>query len=322
MTFSKATRKKSKLRLALCGPSGSGKTWGALEIAKGLGGKIACIDTENGSASLYSHMAEFDTLELAAPYSPERYVAAIHEAEALGYDVLIIDSASHEWNGKGGCLEINDGLAKTKFRGNTWSAWSETTTRHREFIDAMLQSKMHIIATARTKTDTAQVNEGGKTKVVKLGMKSEQRDGFEYEFTAVLDLVHEGHYATCSKDRTGLFGGDPTPITENVGKMLATWLDSGAEPILEIAPEPRAITDADEVEYLHSEAESIRTFLAVGDDVGAVERYNDVKAGLDADQQVALWKLFASNERSAMKAAGEFIKKQKTLKENNESQTN
>lgn len=307
MTFSKAVRKKSKLRLALCGPSGSGKTWGALQIAKGLGGKIACIDTEAGSASLYSHMADFDTLELAAPYSPDRYIAAIHEAEQAGYDVLIIDSASHEWNGKGGCLEMNDNLAKSRFKGNTWSAWSETTTRHREFIDAILQSKMHIIVTTRTKTDTAQVQENGKTKVVKLGMKSEQRDGFEYEFTAVLDLVHDGHYATCSKDRTGLFNGDPSPITVEVGTRLAAWLDSGAEP----APDPRVIVDADEVQYLADEAESIRTFLAVGDDVGAVQRYYDVKAKLDADQQVALWKLFESGERSAMKKAGEFIKQQK-----------
>jgi hypothetical protein len=307
MTFAKAVRKKSKLRLALCGPSGSGKTWGALQIAKGLGGAIACIDTEAGSASLYSHMADFDTLELAAPYAPDRYIAAIHEAEQAGYDVLIIDSASHEWNGKGGCLEMNENLAKARFKGNTWSAWSETTTRHREFIDAMLQSKMHIIATTRTKTDTAQVNENGKTKVVKLGMKSEQREGFEYEFTVVLDLVHDGHYATCSKDRTGLFNGDPKPIDVETGKILAAWLESGAEP----APELRAIVDADEVQYLADEAESIRTFLAVGDDVGAVQHYNDVKSKLDADQQVALWKLFESQERSAMKKANDFLKQQK-----------
>jgi AAA domain len=313
MTFAKAVRKKSKLRLALCGPSGSGKTWGALQIAKGLGGKIACIDTEAGSASLYSHMADFDTLELAAPYAPDRYIAAIHEAEQAGYDVLIIDSASHEWNGKGGCLEMNENLAKARFKGNTWSAWSETTTRHREFIDAMLQSKMHIIATTRTKTDTAQVNENGKTKVVKLGMKSEQREGFEYEFTVVLDLVHDGHYATCSKDRTGLFNGDPRPIDIETGKILAAWLESGAEP----APEPVPLESMplDEVEHLEKIAESIRTFLAVGDDVGAVERHKAEKEKLDADQQVALWRLFAAPERTAMNKAKEFLKQQKAGKD-------
>jgi len=50
--FKKAERKQAKLRLALAGPSGSGKTFSALLMAKGLGGRIAVVDTEHGSASL------------------------------------------------------------------------------------------------------------------------------------------------------------------------------------------------------------------------------------------------------------------------------
>lgn len=232
MKFTKATRKKSKLRLALTGASGSGKTYGALLIAKGLGGKVAVIDTEHGSASLYADLLDFDSLELTPPYSPERYIAAIHAAEKAGYDVIIIDSTTHEWNGSGGCLEINEQIAQAKYRGNTWSAWNETTPRHRKFIDSMLQCNMHLIATGRSKTETSQEDSGnGKKKVVKLGMKTEQRDGFEYEFTCVLDIVHDGHYAIASKDRTGLFSGEPLIISESTGKALVNWLDSGAEPI-------------------------------------------------------------------------------------------
>ena len=231
MQFKKAVRSQARLRLALTGPSGSGKTFGALMIAKGLGGKIAVIDTEHGSASLYSHLAEFDVLELAPPYSPERYIEAIKSAQAGGYDTLIIDSTTHEWSGAGGCLDINEKTAQSKFRGNTWSAWNDTTPRHRAFIDAMLQSPMHIIATGRSKTETAQTEgNNGKKQVVKLGMKTEQRDGFEYEFTAVLDLIHSGHFATASKDRTGLFGGDPKPINEATGRELRTWLETGEAP--------------------------------------------------------------------------------------------
>lgn len=230
MQFQKAERKKAKLRLAITGPSGSGKTWGALQIAKGLGGKIAVIDTERGSASLYTHLADFDVLELGAPYTPERFIEAIHAAEGAGYEVLIIDSASHEWNGVGGCLELVDKVAAAKFKGNSWSAWNEVTPRHRAFLDAMLRSNMHIIATMRSKTETAQTEENGRKKVVKLGMKSEQRDGVEYEFTTVLDLTHEGHYALASKDRTGLFHGDPAPLSEQTGRDFADWLESGAEP--------------------------------------------------------------------------------------------
>jgi len=230
MQFTKAVRKKSKLRLALTGPSGSGKTYSALLIAKGLGGKVAVIDTEHGSASLYSDLLDFDSLELTPPYSPERYVAAIQAAEKAGYDILIIDSTTHEWSGSGGCLEINEQTAQAKYRGNTWSAWNETTPRHRRFIDSMLQCNMHIIATGRSKTETSQEDSGnGKKKVVKLGMKTEQRDGFEYEFTCVLDIVHDNHYAVASKDRTGLFNGEALVINEHTGKSLLNWLDSGKE---------------------------------------------------------------------------------------------
>ena len=230
MEFTKARRKKAKLRLALTGPSGSGKTWGALLIAKGIGGKIACIDTEKGSASLYESIVDFDCLELSPPYTPEAYIRAIQVAEKAGYDTLIVDSTTHEWSGSGGVLEILDEVAKAKYRGNTWSAWNELTPRHRKFIDAMLQSSMHIIATGRSKTETAQSDVNGKKGVVKLGMKTEQRDGFEYEFTVVLDIIHDGHYAVASKDRTGLFGGDAKPISYETGTMLRDWLDMGVEP--------------------------------------------------------------------------------------------
>jgi hypothetical protein len=271
MQFTKATRKKAKLRLALTGPSGSGKTLGALMIAKGIGGRIAVLDTEHGSASLYSQPMtlkggtafeppEFDTLELTPPYTPERYIEAIKAAESARYDILIIDSTTHEWSGSGGCLESNEQLAHAKFRGNTWSAWNETTPRHRAFIDAMLQADMHIIATGRSKTETAQSEENGRKKVVRLGMKTEQRDGFEYEFTAVLDIVHDGHYATASKDRTGLFVGNPQPLGEHTGKALLAWLETG-EALPDVAAILAGIAGSSTVEVLKSNYEAAMLML-------------------------------------------------------------
>lgn len=231
MKFEKAMRKKAKLRLALTGPSGSGKTYSALLVAKGIGGKIAFIDTEKGSASLYSDIADFDVLELEPPFSPERFIEAIKSAEDAGYDSLVIDSITHEWGGVGGCLELVDTIAKAKYRGNSWSAWSEINPRHRLFLDAILRSPMHIIATMRSKTETAQVEENGRKKVAKLGMKSEQRDGVEYEFTTVLDIAHETHHAIASKDRTKLFSNsDPVILSEETGKQLLNWLESGVNP--------------------------------------------------------------------------------------------
>lgn len=228
MQFVKAERKKARLRLALAGPSGSGKTWSALAIATGLGGKIAVIDTEHESASLYADQFQFDTLSLQAPYSPERFIAAIDAAEKAKFDVLIIDSYSHEWSGSGGCLDINEALAGAKFKGNTWAAWNETTPRHRKLIDRILASPLHIIATMRSKTETVQ---GENKKVIKLGMKSEQREGTDYEFTTVLDLQHDSHIATTSKDRTGLFV-EPFVISAETGKTLHDWLGSGVDPLV------------------------------------------------------------------------------------------
>lgn len=235
MQFKKAERKQAKLRLGLSSPAGGGKTTGALKIAKGMGGRIAVIDTERGSASLYSHLTEFDTLDLNPPYSPERFIEAIQAAEKAGYDILIIDSATHEWDGSGGCLEINESLASAKYRGNTWSAWNETTPRHRSFLDAILQCKMHVICTLRSKTETVQE---GKS-IVKLGMKAIQREGIEYELTTVLEIAHGSHLASPAKDRTGLFK-DPIQLNEDVGRLLMGWLNSGA--VLVDEPKPAVAT--------------------------------------------------------------------------------
>jgi hypothetical protein len=248
MQFTKAMRRKAKLRLALSGPAGSGKSWGALAIAKGLGGRIAVIDTERGSASLYSDMVEFDTLELNPPFTPERFVEAIRAAEKAGFDIIVIDSMSHEWNGSGGCLEINDTAAQARFKGNTWAAWNVTTPRHRAFVDAILQSPCHVIATLRSKTETVQ---GDDKRVKKLGMKSEQRDGTDYEFTVVLDIEHEHHVAVASKDRTNLFR-DPHKITEETGRRLLDWLNSGVD----VPPEkPPVEKYAKQIEEAETEVE-------------------------------------------------------------------
>lgn len=235
--FKKAERKQAKLRLALSGTSGSGKTTSALLIAKGLGGKIAVLDTERGSASLYADLVDFDVVELQPPYNPERFIEIIHEAEKAEYNTLILDSITHEWNGQGGVLEIVDAIAKAKFRGNSYAAWNEGTPRHQKFIDAMLASSCHIIATMRSKAVYVETEKSnGKKGIEKQGSAPQQRDGLEYEFTCVLDLNVDGHLALASKDRTRLFK-DPFTITEQTGKDLLAWLNSG-KPVEKQTAEP------------------------------------------------------------------------------------
>ena len=226
-----ASRKKAKLRIGISGPSGSGKTYSALLLARGLTDsweKIVLIDTENGSGDLYSNMGEYSVLTLDAPFTPERYIEAIRSCEDSGADVVIIDSTSHEWEGKGGCLEANEAIAQARFKGNTWSAWSQTTPRHQKFIEAITTSKCHIITTARSKTET--INVDGKIK--KAGTKDIQREGFEYEFTIMFNIDRDKHNATASKDRTELFiDRDPFVISEKTGKELIKWNESGADPV-------------------------------------------------------------------------------------------
>lgn len=226
----KAARQKAKLRVGLSGPSGSGKTLSALLIAQGIVSdltKVTIIDTENGSADLYSHLGEYNVIPILAPYTPEKYIEALDACEKAGMELVIIDSVSHEWDGKGGLLEANELLGQTKFKGNNWAAWSVTTPRHQKFIESITGSKMHIITTARSKTDTIQTED---KKIKKVGLKEIQREGFEYELTLNFTLDRDKHYAIASKDRTGLFSEmDPFIITEETGKTLREWSESGTD---------------------------------------------------------------------------------------------
>ena len=152
MQFQKATKKQSRLRLALIGPSGSGKTYTALILATALGNKVALIDTERGSASKYSDLFGFDVLELER-FSPATYIEAIHAAEQAGYEVLVIDSLSHAWIGREGVLEIVDRETMRSQSKNAFSeGWRKASPEHNKMVDAIIQSSVHVIATMRAKT--------------------------------------------------------------------------------------------------------------------------------------------------------------------------
>ena len=226
MQLRKATRKKAKIRLGLSAVSGGGKTYSAILIAKGLVGdlsKVAIIDTENGSADLYAHLGGFNVLPLTGPFTPERYIEAIKSCEKAGMEVIIIDSISHEWDGKGGCLEIVESL------GGKYQDWAKVTPRHQAFIEAILHSPSHIITTVRRKQDYEMIKDGNKIRIEKGGLKEITREGFEYELTINLELDTH-HNATASKDRTQLFMNKPAFVpSEKTGEMIAAWCEQGEE---------------------------------------------------------------------------------------------
>jgi hypothetical protein len=247
--FKKASRKMKKLRLAIDGPSGSGKTWGALTVANALG-KTAVLDTEHGSASLYYDKFDFDVMELTGDYSPERFIEAIRGAEEAGYDVLVMDSITPEWEGKNGCLDIQNKL------GGRYQDWAKVTPRHDAFIQAILGAKIHIIATMRTKTEyVVEINSKGKTEPRKVGTAPKQRDGLEYEFDAVFNL-NQSHMASVSKDRTSLFDGKDFMLDGSVGASLLNWLEHGID-MATIHDNVAKITACNTVDSLKSTCESI-----------------------------------------------------------------
>jgi hypothetical protein len=219
--FKKASKKGSKLRLALFGVSGSGKTFSALRIASGLGQKIAVIDTERGSASKYADRFSFDVAECEKP-TINNLKMIINQAK--GYDVLIIDSLSHAWME---LLQEVEQIAKARYGGNTWSAWSEGTPKQQGFIDSILNFPGHIIATMRVETNwTTMTNEKGKIVPVRIGEAPKQGKGMEYEFDMLIQLSQD-HIAQVLKDRTGKYQDELIEKPgEEFGKELALWLDS------------------------------------------------------------------------------------------------
>lgn len=232
LQLKKAERKKAKIRLGLSGASGFGKTYSALLIAKGLVGswdKIALIDTENGSGELYSDLGDYNVVTLEAPYSPERYIEAIKMCEQAGMECIIIDSITHEWDGEGGCLDIQNQL------GGRYQDWVKVTPRHNAFIQSILTCKAHVITTVRRKQDYDMVkNDKGKMEVQKVGTKEVTREGFEYELTMNLEIINDKHMVKASKDRTSLFMGKPEFVpSEKTGEDIRKWCESGAE-----LPEP------------------------------------------------------------------------------------
>lgn len=225
--FKKAERSRVYLKLGVTGPSGSGKTFSALRLATGMadGGPIALIDTENRSASLYADRFNFDVLDLEPPFDHGKFVNAINAAVSGGYKVVVLDSASHFWEG---ILEFKSKLDARG--GNSYTNWAKAGEHFKEIVSAVLQSQIHVIACLRSKMDyVIEQSDRGKATPRKVGLAPIMRDGIEFEFTTVFD-IDMAHNAATSKDRTGLFGDTVFQITEDTGKNILSWLGSAKGP--------------------------------------------------------------------------------------------
>ena len=229
----KAKREKIYTKIALMAPSGGGKTYGSLRLATGMAqeieketgkkARILMANTEAKRGYYYANEFDYDIVDLDPPHNPEKYVELIDFAVKEGYDILIIDSSSHEWEGKGGCLELHQQA------GGTYQSWARVTPRHNKYINAIADSPIHIIATMRGK-DQYEMNKDdkGKTTVQKLGIGAKQRDGFEYEFTCTFLIDQKTNTAEVQKDNTHIFDQEgPIILSEAHGVKLMQWANSG-----------------------------------------------------------------------------------------------
>ena len=239
--FNKAVKTESKLRMAIAGPSGSGKTYTALSVAEALvpGGKVAVIDTEHGSAAKYADLFSFDVAQAAPPYHPDGLNKLVTFAANNGYDVVIVDSVSHYWNGAGGILDIKEDIERKMRNPNSYTSWKDVTPIHQRMVDTLVAIPAHIIVTMRSKQDYVLVERNGKQVPQKIGMAPVQRDGFEYEFDVMLDMDIENVGRVQKTRCPALTGAAIVKPGADLAGILREWL-TGAAPTE--APKPVVFT--------------------------------------------------------------------------------
>lgn len=280
-SFQKAKREKIWVKVLLNGPSGSGKTYTALRLATGMfdkvgGAGVAAIDTENGRIRYYANEFDFFDLQLTEPYTSESYIEAINAAVDNGFKVLVIDSISHEWKWLN---ETHD-----KIPGNSWAAWGKLKPRHALFMEKILQSPIHIIATSRGRDDYVLEDKNGKQVPKKVGVGSQQEKDIEYNYTVTFNIDQETHIATASKDNTHLFEGKYEKLTEKDGKRLIDWANTGEgempkEPVK--APTPVEAPKSD----IDSALREINSIFA-----------NKIEAGIDKELLYAVVSKYHTNK--------------------------
>ncbi len=222
-----ANRLGAKVCISLAGDSGSGKTYSAIRLARGLvgeQGKIGVIDTEQKRASLYADcFGGFNVINFEPPYSPSRYRDAIKTFKDAGYNAMVIDSMSHEWESVGGILDMVD---NSKMKG--LGVWKEPKAEHRKLMTAILNGGMHVIMCYRVKYEMIDaVDHNGKATKIKSSTPTIVTEpNTDYDVTVKLFMDKNTRFPTIMKCPEGiefLFKNNQY-ITEQSGSKLIEWL--------------------------------------------------------------------------------------------------
>jgi hypothetical protein len=239
MEIKPAVRHAVPMIVSLSGVSGSGKTYSAILLAAGLAGpngKVGFIDTENGRGCMYSDSpgikkalpprpgekyAAYETIELSAPFHPNRYIEAIDKFESAGYDALVIDSASHAWSGKGGCTDIAEA---DKGR------WNKAKLANKRLVNRLLYSSMHIVVCLRAQEKSKIMKlPNGKEETISLGILPISEKGFPFEMLLSFFMEEKTNLATqikCPEPLKPFFPG-PKLLTKEDGERIRQWNETG-----------------------------------------------------------------------------------------------
>jgi AAA domain len=269
-TFRPAIREQTHLLIAISGPSGAGKTLSALKVARGLVGgddkKIAAVDTEGGRALHYapgrgesasSTKFLFHWGELTAPFTPERYEEAIKAgAELVGPGgVVVVDSASHEWEGEGGLQDIHQeeliritNNEPRRFEAMTAPAWRTPKIRHKRFINHLIQLRVHLVfclrAEEKIKFVKQQMEENGrkyeKTQIVNAGWLPICEKRFMYEMTCSMMVLPDNPGKPVPikiQDQHRHAFPEDQFISERSGELMRLWALGNAERLNEVEEE-------------------------------------------------------------------------------------
>lgn len=236
-TIVKAKRKAVPMLLSVSGTSGSGKTYTALLLAAGMAGpsgRVGLIDTENGRGSMYADSPGiikalpngYEIIQFDPPFTPARYVEALREMEKAGVNVCVIDSATHEWEGEGGCTDIAE---QNKLRG--MPNWAKAKLEHKRFVNYCLSSGMHIIFCLRAREKTKIVKDDrGKEQFVPQGIQPISEKNFVFEMLVSVLLDEATHHAIPLKVPEPLQGvvAGGRMLTKEDGERIRQWNQSGA----------------------------------------------------------------------------------------------
>lgn len=241
-----AKRSEVKPLIGLYSESGCGKTWSALLLARGFAGpagKVVMIETESGRGEAYQDLLPggYEVCSMRGNFSPAEYGEALTAVEAVHPAVVIIDSASHEWEGAGGVLAMAAANQNAGKKGVV--VWQQPKMEHqRHFMLRLLATPIPlVIICMRAKYPMEETRvEGRKEWVRSTKLDPKQADDilFEMFVHGWIDQEHKFQPTKYTRDDLKAIIRPGECISIATGERLAAWSAGTLTTTPAKAPEP------------------------------------------------------------------------------------